>query len=687
MHVMVRWAVGVCALAAMTASGQNLVIAGGVFDDRAALAMRQGFVASPNVTVKLYRDGGDGAPAADDVAVATVRTDAGGVFVFKNLTAGNYWVAVDSTTIRSGTQTTTWPEQTFGPAGSLCAHPDGSTRSTYFEGSCFGGRTTASDDASSLATSEHLALVNLREPATQVDFAFSHNAVTSTADGDRVQGSLRQFVTNANAISGPNHMRFVPLERAREQRETNFGLPPRWWSIILGSALPELRDEDTVIDGTAYNYLSPASMADVHPGRRGESATIKPEERVLPRLENPELEVTFTGTVGIVCGARCGIRALAMHGTQTGIVTRADARIEHVLVGAAPDAEASVDRGMVGLQIERGTTAARHLLVTGHTSAGIVVRPEARLDGERLEVSRCGDVATASGDGGIVILSSGSSIRTSTIAVNPGAGIILGMAQMPATSNTIDGCTISGNEAGVLLGPGAARNVITRNDVMWNRLGGVTTAPNDDPALTPRENRMSANRFDENGLRPIILTHETENPSELARSSENCERNTAAVNNGISAPRITDIKVTEEGNAARVTIHGKACPGEIVELYQSFVTTGIREKKQAEVPLVRSQEKVGNETITNEEREMTLPSIGEFNYLGATNTQADGTFEAAFSLQVTVETKEDPRKLEETNIWAREVLAKVGPEDRAFSALAIDAAGNTSEMSVRRRVD
>jgi hypothetical protein len=27
------------------------------------------------------------------------------------------------------------------------------------------------------------------------------------------------------------------------------------------------------------------------------------------------------------------------------------------------------------------------------------------------------------------------------------------------------------------------------------------------------------------------------------------------------------------------------------------------------------------------------------------------------------------------------------PSDRAFSAIAIDAAGNTSEMSVRRRVD
>lgn len=683
MHSLVRWAVAVCAVAATGASAQNLVIAGGVFDDRNALAVRPGFVASPNVTVKLYRDGGDGAPTADDSSVATARTDTAGLFVFKDLAAGNYWIAVDSSTIQAGA----WPEQTFGPAGSLCAHPDGSTRSAYFEGSCFGGRTPASDNASSLATSEHLALVNLRESSTRVDFGFSSNAVTSTADGERVQGSLRQFVVNANAVSGPNHMRFVPLERAREQRETNFGVPPRWWSIVLGSALPELRDDDTVIDGTAHNYLSPASVVNVHPGRRGESPTIKPDERAVPRLENPELEVKLTGPIGIVCTGRCGVHALAMHGTPAGIVTRADARIEHVLLGAAPDAEASAEPGTVGVQVERGTTSARHLYVTGQTSAGIIVRPGARLDAERLDISRCGDITTENDDGGIVLLSSGSSVRSSAVTINLGPGILLGAAGSPATSNTIDGCTISGNETGVLLGPGASRNVITRNDVMWNRLGGVSTARIEDPALLPRENRFSANRFDENGLRPIILVHGTDNPNALARSRENCDRDPAAVNNGISAPRITEVTVTENENAARVVIRGRACPGEIVELYQSFVTTGVRQEKQADVPLVRSQKTMGGETIANEERELTLPSIGEFNYLGATNTQADGMFEAAFPLPITVETKEDPSKIEETSVWAREVLAAVGPEARAFSALAIDAAGNTSEMSVRRRVD
>jgi hypothetical protein len=660
----------------------EITLAGAVYDDRSALAVRANFVPSPGVSVKLYRDDGDRAPSVNDIAIGTGRTNAAGVYVFDVSRAGEYWVAVDSRTIGGGTA---WPEQTFGPAGSLCAHPDGTPRGTWFEGACFSGRSNASDDASTLLTSEHLALVSLREQATRVDFAFSFDAVTSTADGEHIQGSLRQFVNNANAIGGANRMRFVPLELARAQRETIVGLPPRWWTITLAAPLPELRDGDTVIDGTAYHFLSPASVANPHPGRIGEPATIKPEERTVPRLDKPELEVRLSGAEGIVCGARCGIRAIAVHGATAAIVTRADARIEHVLVGAAPDAE-PVLAGSVGVQIENGVTYARHLLVTAQSRAGVIVGRGARIDGERLDVSRCGDPQTG---GGIIILSDASSVRSSVIAANPGAGVILGSpdGSAPANGNTIDGCTISGNQAGVLLGGGSSRNVVVRNDIMWNRIGGVTSAPFDAASGAPRENRISANRFDENGLRPIVLDLDVENPNALARSAGTCTRTATAPNSGISTPRIDNVRVEAEGAAMRVIIRGRACPGEIVELYQSYVTSGVRDEKQAELPQIRNGRVEARETMTNQERQIALPSIGEFNYLGATNTAADGTFEAAFPLPSITRTAQRRDDDEETNLWADQVLPGSNASDRAFSAIAIDPAGNTSEMSVRRQVD
>ena len=145
------------------------------------------------------------------------------------------------------------------------------------------------------------------------------------------------------------------------------------------------------------------------------------------------------------------------------------------------------------------------------------------------------------------------------------------------------------------------------------------------------------------------------------------------------------MRVQVEEKTARVTVRGQASPGQTVASYQSFVTSGVRDKVPA-LPRIRS-EKIERETITNQEREIVLPSVGEFNYLGATNTGADGRFEATFPLPVTTGSDDPSRSLEETNVWASDVLQGAAPADRAFSAVAIDAAGNTSEMGVRRQVD
>ncbi len=78
-----------------------------------------------------------------------------------------------------------------------------------------------SDSAGTLGTAEHVARVVLvNTDVSGVDFGFSFNVVTNIRGGDNadddgandrtVQGSLRQFIQNANAIAGANVMRFVP---------------------------------------------------------------------------------------------------------------------------------------------------------------------------------------------------------------------------------------------------------------------------------------------------------------------------------------------------------------------------------------------------------------------------------------------------------------------------------------------
>lgn len=679
MRRMLRWAAAVCAAVvplAMNAQSGGLAIAGSVYQDRLVLAVRPHFLAAAGVTLKLYRDDGDRVPSAGDLLLATTKTDKTGMYVFAVNGAGAYWVAVDSRSFQRGA----WPEQTFGPSGSLCSHPDDGTRTIPFEGACFGGRTPhGSDDASSLMTSEHLALIPVRESVTNADFAFSFDAVTNTLEGEGIQGSLRQYFLNANAVSGINRMRFVPVERAPQQREMNYGIPPRWWTITLTTPLPDLTDADTLVEGSAYNFLAPSSELDLNPGRFGERITLKSGDPDLSRLRKPELELIVTGPAGIVCAATCGLRGLAMHGSVVGIITRADVRIEHLLVGAAPDATPAPGAGDVGVQVEAGTLTARHLLVTSQATIGISVAPESKLDGEHLDVGKNGQPLRGAG---IALLSTGSSIRSSLVTANPGAGIVLGSTDgtAPASGNIIDHTTISGNQAGIVLGPAASRNVITHNDIMWNRIGGVTVTPYD--LLPPRENRISANRFDENGLRPIILDLSVEDPNMLSAGMETCTISASAPNAGISAPRVSDVRVWDE-EGLHAQIRGRACPGQVVEIYQSFVTSGISANK-TEMPEVRDKA-IERETLTSQDRVLGLPSIGEFNYVGATTAAADGAFDATFPLPTVSPTDLSSATEEETKVWATQVLTSASPSDRAFSAIAIDAAGNTSEMSVRRK--
>jgi hypothetical protein len=654
----------VVCLVAQTLEAQAVaMVSGGVYEDRASLSLRENFVAAPGVVVRLFRDGGDGLPSTDDALTETTRTDAAGLYVLQPKERGNYWVTVDSKTFPGSNaiagSVATWPEQTFGPAGSLCSRPDGVSRSIRFEGACFGGRTREADDATSATGAEHVAAVTVAAVTPRLDFAFSYDVVTTTADGEALQGSLRQFVHNANGRKGANAMRFVPVEAPNVRREVLLGIDPRWWLVTLTSQLPPLVDHDTTLSGAAWNFVSPATRTDVHEGNLGQTPTIRPGERIVPRLEKPELEVVLAGSEGIVCTGRCAVRFLAVRGAPTAIVLRTDAVLEHLLVGAAADGDWAPAPGVTGIEIEGGVTVARQLLVAGQTRSGIIVGSGARLDGERLEVTRCGAPQTG---GAIILLSNGSSIRNSVITANDGVGILLGSPDgaAPAHGNTIDSCVISSSQSGVVIGPASSRNTILRNDFTWNRTGAIAVAPH--AGAPPVENRLSANRFGENGLRPIIL--QLEGPA----ISSGCERSASLANNGMKPPAIESVRMGDDETGHRVVLRGRGCPGEIVEFYQSYESSS------------RGEARVSSGDVPDDQAAL---STGEFNYLGATNTRADGTFDAAFPLPLTV-VNSTPATGDDS-VWADEVLGAGGLGERVFSAIAIDVRGNTSELGAKAR--
>ena len=335
-------------------------ISGTVYDDVDADAnvAEAGTLRLAGATVRLYTDAGtlgtiDG---ADGTLVATATTDANGQYSFVGITSGRYWVAVDSRTLTASTGLNAgstigniWADQTYAV--------DGVSGTTVVAGAAtrYSGRSAATSDvATTLANSEHVVMVNATAGnVTTRDFGFSFNVVTNTLGGDAqdddataartVQGSLRQFIQNANALTGANVMRFVPaaapnvVTGAYNDNNTFTVVDDGgndWWRITVtaGNQLPTLTDAGTTIDGTAYSRFDGSTLANTNQGVIGYTGAVGlgadgiagtgDDPVALSGIVLPELEIMEVGVGDVDIGLdiqanNTTVRAIAIHGFGT----------------------------------------------------------------------------------------------------------------------------------------------------------------------------------------------------------------------------------------------------------------------------------------------------------------------------------------------------------------------------------
>ena len=348
------------------------------------------------VRVDLYRDTGDGIANAADVLVRSVfSTDTNG-YRFTDLADATYFVVVDSRTVTSTTDSAPlgaiWAEQTYGSAGSLLR--DSGTTTT--DGLLYGGRyANRSDDASALDTAEHVTRVDLTENETGVTFGFSFNVVTNTLGGDTqdddlssdrsVQGSLRQFITNANAIDGGNRLRFVPVEGPNDRDGAN-----EWWRLTVTHALPTITGAGTVIDGTAWSATDATQILNPNDQILGRQQAVglgvdgiagTADDVWLSGVDAPELEIVNDRSVNVVSvglnvqADDVVVQSLAVNGF--GLSTEEDSG--NIKIGT------DATTNYVGVQIRDNVIG---------SSAGEFARPEFRNQGSNIVIQGA--------DGGIV---------------------------------------------------------------------------------------------------------------------------------------------------------------------------------------------------------------------------------------------------------------------------------------------
>jgi parallel beta-helix repeat protein len=191
------------------------------------------------VEVELY-------DASDNwVRDADALTAADGSYVFTNVPNGTYKVRVRSATI-TVKGAGTLPEQTYEHDGAAGNGSNGALGGNDSQAD----DTATGDNAAGDAGDTNVTVTVSSASVAGVDFGFSYNLVSSAKDTG--QGSLRQFITNANTIAGSDSVEFMIASSADSlgrAADPNFAAGVA--TINPAIALPDLNDATggTIIDG------------------------------------------------------------------------------------------------------------------------------------------------------------------------------------------------------------------------------------------------------------------------------------------------------------------------------------------------------------------------------------------------------------------------------------------------------
>ncbi|MDH3589604.1 MAG: right-handed parallel beta-helix repeat-containing protein, partial [Gammaproteobacteria bacterium] len=499
-------------------------VSGTVYEDINGDSLLADAVPVPGVRVRVYSDlNNNGVVDTGDGFAGEILTAADGTYTVQvNAAPGfeNYIVTVDSKTVApfaglngGFNQDDVWAQQTYG---------DDPATAAVDIGARFGGRVPGvSDDVDSGNSSpaasdyQHLARVDLSgADVSNVDFAFSFNVVTNTRAGDNaddaggedrtVQGSLRQFLDNANAIAGANRMRFVPAVPTNAS-----GSGANWWRVDVTEDFEAFLDSFTIVDGAAYSSSNGITLRNDNSSNIGTGGTAGVDSIALPRLD-PELEIFSSNQrkIGLdIQASNTTIRNIAISGfgtkedndgdTNIRVDSVSGTLIERNVIGASPALFSNPSTGAKGDSIRisgAGSGDLRDNLIGFAFGNGVALTNDAsnwRL--ERNEVTGTGLVKTAL-SGILLEEASNITVRANLLRDNRGSGLDV-LKDAPGT--TVENNTVRRNGLATDLTPGirlaSVGNSVDRNILNDNYGAGIMVLKD------ATANRISRNSIYDNG--------------------------------------------------------------------------------------------------------------------------------------------------------------------------------------------
>ncbi|MBC8083540.1 MAG: right-handed parallel beta-helix repeat-containing protein [Hymenobacter sp.] len=486
------------------------VISGTVFEDKnygggngRDLATAAG-VGLAGARVELYLRNG--------LLQAVATTDANGFYSFTATNNINYTVRIVNGTVRSARPVldatlTPLAVQTYqrgniirvgGTTPRLVDAGPGTFGITDFDNLTTGTTTAQSSINVNLGTANFL----------DTNFGFSFSVIVNVNDSG--QGSLRQFLLNANALSK------VGLQQAGlpANTETSIfmisngqaqpGLRAGLTDLLTGTAtarravinattiLPALAAANSRLDGTTQTANVrdvPNGNAETNSGLFGTGGTVGTESLTLSRIGAPEVEITApTSVIRVVELAATGgvVRGVALHGAANGLIVSAaavGALVETNLIGtSAVNAGATPTPAVqqIGLSFQAATGTVRNNLIgyngssglnysAGQGTAGLVVRGNEFVQNGRLVAGGDGLSVGDQGAAGPTLIE-GNLIRLSN-----SSGIQFDIASI--SNNTVRNNTILGN------GTGGTSSRLEGSGIHYLARNGTTTGSSNTDLL------------------------------------------------------------------------------------------------------------------------------------------------------------------------------------------------------------
>ncbi|MEM7478158.1 MAG: DUF4347 domain-containing protein [Planctomycetota bacterium] len=585
-------------------------ISGTVFED---LNGDSNVASDPGIggaTVFLFNDNGNGTIDAGDTQIASTTTGADGRYEF-DVSAGNYFVAIASTTLTPNAGfntgfgvTDVWAVQTYGIETALVADGSGGTTTRISSGAYGGRQAGVSDGGQSgvLTDSQHVVAVAVASDITNIDFGFSFNVVTNllgddAADDDdnfnnrTIQGTLRQFIQNSNAIAGDNTMRFVPVVDPNQGTGNS-----QYWEQNIISLLPILTDSGTTIDGQAYDFSDgqlernsnqTIFASGITVGLGADARLGTGDEFTFAGIDGPELALDTTASdtdYGIrIEGDRATLRNLAIRsfgdtgGGGNGQIFIEDAneyRIERVLVGVAPNAPnldavsgGGNSQGAFILNSDNGSV--HDSVFAGNARSGIRFHNSDNANVERNVFIRNALVhhfedGVNFGEG-----SKDNLFQFNYVQSNQGGGVdtYRGGGGNLFAENTIDGNKGSGlffEGAGIRLF--GDNNEVVRNRISNNHYDGVLVIGDTGDSSTPSiQNRISKNSFEGN-QRSIDLANGSVFTLNRGDGVDGIDgTNTGRGNQGLDRPDVVNAEWL--GNDFSINLNGTGTVNHLIEVY------------------------------------------------------------------------------------------------------------------------